>query len=222
MLCGDASRLFFDHFSKHLSNVLGRTELCREVRNPRPQKPQIIRNENHHLALFERDFLENDREVLTCTQLGCRRGPFLSSQICPFRKHADWTHSSGMTQFMRPPHRSLLCQQEMAYDGIKDTASLFRVLRLARIHVFSSSTTLAAPVCCLSFAFWTFLRKSHDMAIGKECDKMPKQTLPRWAGVRKKVCRHSWGWSHYSVRRFSHHCRIFSHSSPLRNKFPQK
>ena len=46
VLCGDASRLFFDQFPKHLSSVLGRTELCREVRNPAPQKPQIIRNEN--------------------------------------------------------------------------------------------------------------------------------------------------------------------------------
>ena len=53
LLCGDASRLFLDHFSKHLSSVLGRAELCHEVRNPGPQKPQIIRNENHHLALLD-------------------------------------------------------------------------------------------------------------------------------------------------------------------------
>ena len=52
VLCGDASRLFLAHFSKHLSSVSGRTELCHEVRIPGPQKPQIIRNENHHLALF--------------------------------------------------------------------------------------------------------------------------------------------------------------------------
>ena len=50
VLCGDASRLFLDHFSKHLSSVLGRTELCHKVRNP---GPQIIRNENHHLALLD-------------------------------------------------------------------------------------------------------------------------------------------------------------------------
>ena len=43
---------FLDDFSKHLSSVLGRTELCHEVQNPAPQKPQIIRNPlNHHLAL---------------------------------------------------------------------------------------------------------------------------------------------------------------------------
>ena len=54
VLCGDASRLFLYHFSKHLSSVSGRTELCHEVRNPGPQKPQIIRNENHHLALPEK------------------------------------------------------------------------------------------------------------------------------------------------------------------------
>ena len=48
-LCGDASRLSLDHFSKYLSSVLGRTEICNEVRNPGPQKPQIICNENHHL-----------------------------------------------------------------------------------------------------------------------------------------------------------------------------
>ena len=45
---------FSSIFSKHLSTVLGWTELCHEVRNPGPQKPQIIRNENHHLALFEK------------------------------------------------------------------------------------------------------------------------------------------------------------------------
>ena len=46
MLCGDASLLFLDDFCQHLSSVLGRTELCHEVRNPRPQTPQIIRNAN--------------------------------------------------------------------------------------------------------------------------------------------------------------------------------
>ena len=40
VFCGDASRLFLDHFSKHLSSVLGRTELCHEVRNPGPQNPK--------------------------------------------------------------------------------------------------------------------------------------------------------------------------------------
>ena len=44
---------FFYHFSVHLSSVLGRTELCHEVWTPGPQKPQIISNENHHLALLE-------------------------------------------------------------------------------------------------------------------------------------------------------------------------
>ena len=53
LLCGDASRLFLDQVSKQLSSVLGRTELCHEVRNPGPQKPQIIRDENDHLALFD-------------------------------------------------------------------------------------------------------------------------------------------------------------------------
>ena len=36
VLCGDASRLFLDHFSKHLSSILGWTELW----NPGPQKPK--------------------------------------------------------------------------------------------------------------------------------------------------------------------------------------
>ena len=44
---------FFYHFSVHLSSVLGRTELCHEVWTPGPPKPQIINNENHHLALLE-------------------------------------------------------------------------------------------------------------------------------------------------------------------------
>ena len=45
VLCGDASRLFLYHFSKHPSSVSGRTELCHEVRNPKSRKSQIIRNE---------------------------------------------------------------------------------------------------------------------------------------------------------------------------------
>ena len=54
VLCGDAPRPFFYHLSVHLSSVLGRTELCHEVWAPGPQKPQNISNENHHLALIER------------------------------------------------------------------------------------------------------------------------------------------------------------------------
>ena len=50
---GTASRLFLDHFSKHLSSVLGRTELCHKVWNPGFKKLQIIHNENHHLALLD-------------------------------------------------------------------------------------------------------------------------------------------------------------------------
>ena len=38
VLCGAASSLFFNHFLKHLSSVLGRTELCHEVWNPGPPK----------------------------------------------------------------------------------------------------------------------------------------------------------------------------------------
>ena len=44
VLCGDAPRLFLDQISKHLSSVLGWTELCHEIRNPGPKDP----NENHH------------------------------------------------------------------------------------------------------------------------------------------------------------------------------
>ena len=55
VLCGDAPRPFFYHFSVHLSSVLGRTELCHEIWTPGPQKPQDISNENHHLALIEFD-----------------------------------------------------------------------------------------------------------------------------------------------------------------------
>ena len=42
VLYGDASRLFLDHFTKHLvlSSVLGQTELCHEVRNCGPQNPK--------------------------------------------------------------------------------------------------------------------------------------------------------------------------------------
>ena len=50
---GTRHGLFSQSFpSKYLSSMLGRTELCQEVRNPGPQKPQIIHNEQHHLAFF--------------------------------------------------------------------------------------------------------------------------------------------------------------------------
>ena len=62
VLCGDAPRLFFFHFSVHLSSVLGRTELCHEVWTPGPQNS----NENHHLALLEKSF---------CSTFGSRCPP---------------------------------------------------------------------------------------------------------------------------------------------------
>ena len=103
VLCGDASHLCLDHFSKHPSSVLGRTELCHKVRNPGPQKPQIIRNENHHLALFAICYRKTDRKGHFCrTPAGCPRDtrpsrgfqkfyvifsyvPFLLPRIATFR-----------------------------------------------------------------------------------------------------------------------------------------
>ena len=52
---------FTRSFLKHLSSVSEQTELCHEVRNPGPPKPQIIRNENHHLALFETSGINHRR-----------------------------------------------------------------------------------------------------------------------------------------------------------------
>ena len=43
---------FLELFSKYLSSVLWRTELCHEVRSSGPEKPRISRSENHHLAVF--------------------------------------------------------------------------------------------------------------------------------------------------------------------------
>ena len=65
-LWGRATPFFF-HFSVHLSSVLGRTELCHEVWTPGPQKPQIISNENHHLAL-----LDSHRHPKQCALYSCR------------------------------------------------------------------------------------------------------------------------------------------------------
>ena len=58
--CGDASRVFLDHLSEHLSSVLGRRETDR-VWNPGPQKPPIIRNKNHHPKYLLRLFLATQR-----------------------------------------------------------------------------------------------------------------------------------------------------------------
>ena len=71
---------FGRHFYKHLSSVLGQTELRHEVRNPGPQKPQIIRNESRHLALLEIvrvDFWEN-----------CQKRPFVHTQRARILKKA--------------------------------------------------------------------------------------------------------------------------------------
>ena len=75
VLCGDASRLSFDHFSKHLSSVLGRTELCHEVRNPGAPKPQIINNQNNHLAVFGKR-KKSKTHTPFCTP------PFAAAQFC--------------------------------------------------------------------------------------------------------------------------------------------
>ena len=81
VLCGDASRLFLDHLSKHLSSVLGWTELCHEVRNPGLQKRQFIGNENHHLALFGKrlkllEIRDTGRHELNGTRRGSLPGFF--------------------------------------------------------------------------------------------------------------------------------------------------
>ena len=39
---GRRHAFFLDHFAKHLSSVLGRTELCHEVRNPGPHSLKLI------------------------------------------------------------------------------------------------------------------------------------------------------------------------------------
>ena len=53
LFCGDATRLFLDHFSKHLSSVLGVDRALTRGPDSRAPKTQIIRNENHHLALLK-------------------------------------------------------------------------------------------------------------------------------------------------------------------------
>ena len=101
VFCGDASRLFLAHFPKHLNSVLGRTELCHEVRNPRPPKPQIIRKEDHRLALLEAGITSRCSIRLSifpqCTGRGCGlgdhpAGAFRSSDRAsqPSRAPACW------------------------------------------------------------------------------------------------------------------------------------
>ena len=70
---------FLDHFYKHLSSVLGWTELCHEVRNPGPQISQIINNQNNHLALFDY-CLKNNVWLLSSFRLGTSNC-FLSERL---------------------------------------------------------------------------------------------------------------------------------------------
>ena len=105
MFCGDASRLFLDliesiTFSKHLSSVLGRTELCHEVRNPGPQNPKTstIKTTTWHcservrivfspsccLKIFHRHFSKNISPPKICTKFHlftatfCRGGTLMT------------------------------------------------------------------------------------------------------------------------------------------------
>ena len=60
MLCGEASRKLLVRFLSMRAVVLGLTELCKRVWKSRPSKPQIIINENNHLALFDNTSLGGD------------------------------------------------------------------------------------------------------------------------------------------------------------------
>ena len=53
MLCGEASRTLLVRFLSTRAVFLWLSELCNGVWESQALKPQIINNENHHLALFE-------------------------------------------------------------------------------------------------------------------------------------------------------------------------
>ena len=83
---------FLDHFSKHLSSVLGRTELCHEVRNPRPQKPEIILQR-------EPPFSESSKPVHIRT--------------CP--RETPRKTKTNMSKFRAPTPSSVSSEQEQTY-----------------------------------------------------------------------------------------------------------
>ena len=135
MLCRDASRLFLYHPSKHLSSVLGRTELCHEVRNPGPQKTQIIRNENHHLALSEIiswwAFSGTPRPAFTPMYIDHVSGK------APFPGQGVWWIQKVFA----------LLTHHTSWDGHEGTGSGFGSCRAAPAVPVSGSSSILVPSC---------------------------------------------------------------------------
>ena len=103
-----ACHAFFSLFSKHLSSVLGRTELCHEVRNPGPQKPQNIRNENHHLPLLgfgapERPRNSTPRFSNSGSRKQLSRGPLEPQKGSQGRRGGSSGASERGVHFQMPP-----------------------------------------------------------------------------------------------------------------------
>ena len=120
---------FFYHFSVHLSCVLGRTELCHEVWIPGPQKPQIISNENHHLALLE-----------------MIRGPRMGGWICCGWISRFW----GAPRRIQPPMLSALIIDTAKIQGEGSIRLRFARGTVRAVPAFGSDGSSGERVFCAS------------------------------------------------------------------------
>ena len=130
VFCGDASRLFLDHFSKQLSSVLGQTELCHEVQNPGPQNPKsstIKTTTLHYSAVFPRK---------TTQKIQPNSSRKIHPGICPEEFPSDFCGSLLLTE--RAAHR-LLAKEigKNARFKIENARSETRVSKTQRCVYYS-------------------------------------------------------------------------------------
>ena len=105
---------FLDHFPKYLSSALARTELCHEVRNPRLQKPQIIRNEDH-LALFDRCRGTSYKTTLLETTLSCEPPKLNNLRSTPSCGSLKKKYFQGGTSAERSWHEMFFVELRFSY-----------------------------------------------------------------------------------------------------------
>ena len=108
VLCGHASCLFLDHLSKHLSSILGRTELDRswgpESRAPKtPSHPQRKKNPKQRSCYPQRKSSGNTFSVKV--PHNTRSKAFQSDQICSLKRFPSWRGNKAFRMFFWAHYR---------------------------------------------------------------------------------------------------------------------
>ena len=112
VLCGDASRLFLRHFSKHLGSVSWRTELCHGIPGPKNPKSSATKTTTWHCSMLvfskqKRQKTGTDCEKLRqqhTTDLGSvrflvRKGPLVETTILGCGDHTRNMFGTSLLKF---------------------------------------------------------------------------------------------------------------------------